>query len=130
MKFNDPYNPTADEIKIWANDKNSFEPEQDWDIIVNWLEYPDLILKLATEDNCPTQNYFIHILYVIIGDFVRSNRHRSEEIDVLFNKAKNYDHQNIKIWIERSRYIMKYPKKFKYGDWFSGNLSKNISRNI
>lgn len=130
MKFNDPYNPTADEIKMWAYNKNSFEPEQDWDVIVNWLGYPNLILKLAADDNCPTHNYFIHILYVIIGDYVRSNRSRSEEIDVLFNKAKKYDHQYIKIWIERSGYIIKYPGKLKYGDWFSGCLSKNISRNI
>ena len=126
MKFNNPYNSSFEEIEEWAFMPDAIEPEQNWDIIVNWLRYPDLILSLASEDICPRQGYFRHLLYVIVGQAVRgkfSNR-KMHEIDVLFDHAKEYHHPVIKKWKEDTAKIIKKPDQFEYNDWFSGKLAK------
>jgi len=127
MKFNNPYTPTYEEIIEWAYDIGSVEPEQDWDILVDWLVYPDLVLKLASDKNCPSQEYFLHILYVVVGQAVRgkfSNR-SILEIEVLFDHAKTVDNPNIRTWLGRSRELIKHPDKFKYDDWFAGKLARS-----
>ncbi len=126
MKFNDPHRPSYEEIVEWAYDTDSVEPEQDWDIIVNWLIYPDLILKLASDDSCPSQGYFRHILYVVVGQSVRGNFSTREkhEIEMLFDHAKSFNHTDIQKWKERSEDVIKNPENFVYDDWFAGKLAQ------
>ena len=124
--FNAPYNPSFEEIEEWAYTVDAIEPEQEWDIIVDWLRYPDLILRLASDDTCPTQGYFRHLLYVIVGQAVRGtfSTKKKHEIDVLFDHAKKYHHPDIQKWKENAANIFKKPDQFKYDDWFSGKLAK------
>ena len=54
MQFTDPYQPERDKLTSRAYDTHALQPVQDWDIIVDWLHYPQLLLDLAIQDNCPT----------------------------------------------------------------------------
>lgn len=126
MEFNDPYNPSFEEIKNWAYAYNVLEPVQDWDIIVNWLIYPDLILKLASDNKCPQQEYFQHILYVVVGQSVRGrlSSRNTLEIEIFLEHSEKFYHPFIKQWVQRTKDILEHPEKFDYDDWFSGRLAR------
>ncbi|GAB6098083.1 hypothetical protein JCM14469_43390 [Desulfatiferula olefinivorans] len=127
MQFNDPYNPSYEEIETWAYSYNVYEPVQDWDIIVNWLIYSDLILTLASDNKCPQQEYFQHILYVVVGQAVRGrlSSRNTMEIETLLEHSEKFYHPFIKQWKQRSKDILKHTEEFDYDDWFSGRLAKS-----
>ena len=58
----------------WAFNKNAMSPEQDFDLMVACdPDFRDIILELASNDQCPKQLFFLRCIYIIIGDAVRSN---------------------------------------------------------
>jgi hypothetical protein len=121
----DPYNPIEEDIRAWASNSDSIEPEQDWDLMLANIDRTDLYLELASDDGCPNADYFLSVLYLIVGDAVRTEfkTKNREEIEDLLNKAKKtYSKNCIHLWIQRSIELIKQPESFDYDDWCAGGL--------
>ncbi len=131
MTFDDPYKPTAPELRLWAyGGGGSTCPEQDWDIIVDWLIHADLVIQIAADDHCPRQSYFQHVLYVVVAQSVRDGSIRSnpKKLDTLLEAAKDTMHSIVQEWLADARILLKDTKASRkaiasgkgYNDWFSG----------
>jgi membrane dipeptidase len=123
----DPYCPAAEEIRAWAANPDALEPVQDWDICVDWLNCPDLILSLATDASCPKQSYFLHILYFLVGSAVRSRFQspRKLEIEILLDKGRGVDHPLVAEWLRKSEELLASPGLFDYELWCAGGLARH-----
>jgi hypothetical protein len=123
-----PYNPSAEDLRLWAYDEKALEPKQDWDIIISGLPYENQFMSFASDSECPKADYFLALLYLIVGDAVRT-RYRTkkkEEIEALLEKAKKqFPKHSIYLWTERSTVLLAHPDKFNYVDWCAGSLARN-----
>jgi len=83
----DPCNPQK---VIWAYDSKALCPVQDFNLAVADLSLAEVILDIASDDECPKQLLFLQCAYLIIGDAVRSNykTYRRYEIVSFRNKQK------------------------------------------
>jgi hypothetical protein len=123
----DPANPIADDIRHWAFDATAEEPIQDWDLILSTVAQTDLFLELAATNECPKADYFLAVLYLIVGDAVRTgyNTHSKGEINGLLKKAESsHSHRSIHLWTQRSRHLIAHPETFQYDDWCAGVLAR------
>jgi hypothetical protein len=122
MKMEDPWNPSAKEIEGWAFDAQSLEPEQDWDLALCWKREETLYLELASNEECPKRKYFVHILYLIVGDAVRAEYKNVPKpiIEGFVERGSQYSHPDIKTWAQRSKQLMKNPTLFNYEEWCAG----------
>ena len=121
-----PYDPTSEELREWAFDSEEAVPEQDWDIILSTIPYEDLFLELASDLECPKSVFFLSILYLLVGDAVRTDyRTKTKaEVETLLAKAERaYPRNWIFRWVQRSRDPMRSPETFRYDDWCAGFLA-------
>ncbi len=123
----DPWNPSVSEIEKWAFDPQSFEPVQDWDLALCWKREEKLYLDFAANERCPKRKYFLHILYLIVGDAVRGNFRNVPKpvIQGFIERGKGYPHPDIQAWMYRSTDLLKNPSLFNYDDWCAGKLAKS-----
>jgi hypothetical protein len=125
--MHDPFNPSPDEIREWAYDADAVEPCQDFDLILEWTQHEKAILECASDDRCPKQNFFLRVLYHIVGDAVRSNHHSKLRpiLEGFINRGDEYPHPKIQRWQKRSRELMKQPDRFEYEAWCAGGFVRN-----
>src|SRR5262245_32200531 len=122
--MHDPWNPMPDEVREWAYDAESLEPCQDWDLALCWAQHERAYLELASDEACPKRRYFLALLYLMVGDAVRSEfRHRPQPIiEGLIDRGNEYRHRDIKQWQARSRELLKHQGLFDYDEWCGGGL--------
>ena len=120
--FEDVVNPTPEEIRAWAFDPDALEPMQDWDLI---LECDELCLSLASDSRCPKRTYFLHILYLTVGDAVRTSfLSRSRDvIERLLAAGERSEEPAVRRWAERARGLIADPTRFNYPAWCGGDLA-------
>jgi hypothetical protein len=126
-----PYDPRAEDLSEWAYDPSAKEPVQDWDLTLAHIPYESLYMKFASSSDCPKQEYFLSLLYLIVGDAVRTQyQTRSrEDIERLLSEAdRNFPSYWIHLWLKRSRGLIAEPGKFRYDDWCFGNLARDHER--
>jgi hypothetical protein len=120
----DPWIPTQDEIVAWAGDPASQEPMEDWDLVV-LIQAPNArtYLQLAANDGCPKQEYFLHVLYLLVGDavFVFNGGGSLDipRLEVVIAQGDEYPHRDIVSWQIRSRELLRHPETFEYEAWCS-----------
>ena len=123
----DPGNPTTEDIRLWAYDPETTAPEQDWDIIISSdSELHSLFVRLADDDSCPKALFFLRVLYLIIGDSVRTkSRSLSKDAIAVFLAASvpNCTTPELQLWYNRSVDLLNNPAKFDYSDWCEGGLA-------
>jgi hypothetical protein len=120
----DPANPIRDEIKAWAFNEGAIEPMQDWDLMLASQREYDLYGELAADDACPNRDYFLRLLYLIVGDAVRTN-YRTESLDSVRQLLKHTTtHPKYRFHLLRSRAekLIREPETFSYDDWCGGAL--------
>lgn len=71
--FKDVYNPTLPEIRHWAYADQLF-PEQDWDLFLAHSDNLMLFLELASDDQCPTRNFFKYIICLYVAEDIKTER--------------------------------------------------------
>lgn len=121
--MNDRCNPTWDEIREWAFDADSFEPQQDWDLaLASDSRYIDGFIELATDPACPNRGYFLHLLYLMVGNEVRRHAPRAEA-ETIIERGDANDSAAIKTWQARSRALLAAPQTFDYNAWCLGGLA-------
>lgn len=126
----DPWQPTPDEIRAWAYDAHAAEPCQDWDLALAWSGHERALLECASDDTCPRQAYMLAVLYLIVGDAVRTgfqSRPRAV-IEGFLDFASAFCHPSIQLWQQRSRALLRDPSTFTYEAWCAGGLAREAGR--
>lgn len=125
----DPWNPSPHEIRSWAYDPDAVDPCQDWDLALSWLQDESVYLSLAADDRCPKRRFFLSLLYLMVGDAVRTGfRVKPKPIVMGFIQHGNsYPHPDIIAWQQRSRELIANPKAFEYDAWCGGQLAYAVS---
>jgi len=123
----DPWNPSVEDVLEWAYDPSSEDPCQDWDLALTWVGHQAEYIRLACDKNCPKREFFLHMLYLMVGDPVRSNyRSVSKEAVLAFIQQGRYtSDQDVQLWRERSLELLKKPDTFNYHDWCGGGLARS-----
>jgi len=122
-----PYNPVAEDIRSWAFDVGAEEPVQDWDLMLAHVAQDELFLELASDDACPKADYFLALLYLIVGDAVRTDYagRTKDRIEGLLKKGEaSFPKRCIYLWIRRSKDLLAHPESFRYDDWCAGLLAR------
>ncbi len=125
--FANTSHPTAGELRVWAYESGVFAPVEDWDLIISWLPYERLFLAFAADDRCPNAGFFLSLLYLIVGDAVRSGFTYKSKDDVmgLLNLAdREFPKGVIFLWVQRSRNLLEHPETLRYEDWCAGGLAR------
>ncbi|MFZ2103632.1 MAG: hypothetical protein WAU86_24020 [Oricola sp.] len=124
-ELRDPWNPTWTEVREWAYEHDADEPCQDWDLSLLWRGYEDLYLELAADDRCPKSQFFLSLLYLIVGDHIR----KGTDHETLFSlraflaKADAFNSKALQKWKDRSNELLRHPDKFNYQQWCAGGLA-------
>lgn len=122
----DPWNPTKDEIMEWAYDVGAEYPGQDWEIVaVAHLENAELLLNLASDENCPKRRWTLVNLYLVVGNEIRTKKYSDniEYFKKILIKASKIENLNIQKWVKRSHDLINHPEKFDYRAWCLGYLA-------
>jgi hypothetical protein len=125
--FSDPWNPSSTEVCAWAYDAAAEEPCQDWDLALSWAGHERDYLSFVADQNCPKRFYFLSILYLMIGDAVRSGFRVASESSVrgFLKLAENHSNQAVRRWHQRSLRLLKHPNEFDYEAWCGGGIARN-----
>lgn len=125
--FSDPWNPSSTEIQSWAYDATAHEPCQDWDLALSWAGHERDYLSFSADPHCPKQAFFLHVLYLMVGDAVRSRFGVAPESSVrgLLERSKAYPCKAIRLWHDRSLRLLKYPHEFDYETWCAGGFVRS-----
>jgi hypothetical protein len=122
------YDPTAEEISRWPYDPSADEPAQDWDLILSHCPYESLYMEFASSNDCPKQEYVLAVLYLIVGDAVRTRyRTRSrEDVERLLAEAEErFPSHWLHLWTKRARELIAGHQAFSYDDWCAGALARD-----
>jgi hypothetical protein len=122
----DPWNPSPDEIRAWAYSPGAIEPCQDWDLALSWCQHEKALLETASDDSCPNRRYMLGVLYLIVGDAVRTGfRSRPRPIiEGLIARAREYGHPDVREWGRRSLELLATSTDFDYDLWCGGRLAR------
>ncbi|AIK36403.1 MULTISPECIES: hypothetical protein [Bacillus] len=125
----DPWNPTTQEIIEWAYTEHAVFPEQDWDLSI-CDNAAEIILSIASDTNCPNQTFFLHCLYLLVGDAIRTrgNTYNIESLQNILQSATNSTNSDIFKWVERSRTLLAKPETFCYDLWCDGGFVYKIDK--
>lgn len=124
--FNDPWNPSSAEVRAWAYTPGAVEPCQDWDLALSWAGHEREYLELVADPACPNSEYFLRVLYLMVGDAVRSGfRTVSESVVRGFVElAADSRSQQLQLWRARALRLLKHPEEFEYEAWCGGGLTQ------
>ncbi len=125
--MHDPWNPSPDEIRAWAYDAEAIEPCEDFDLALQWNRHEKALFECASDANCPKQDFFLHLLYLIVGDAVRTGYRSTPRpiVEGFIRRGDEYQHSVIQVWQQRSHSLMKHPDRFDYESWCAGGFVRN-----
>ena len=120
------FNPSSTEVREWAYDASAVDPTEDFDLILAGVRHEKDYLDFASDPACPKRGYFVRILYLIVGDAVRSKYGTLPEpiLRGFLERAAEYRDPAIQLWRQRSLELMRDPKTFEYDAWCAGGLAK------
>jgi hypothetical protein len=120
-----PYNPTPEQIRAWAQTPDATEPIQDWDLLLLHEPHEALYLELAADWGCPARGYFLALLYRLVGDAVRTGfrtRSKAAVLDLL-ERSRAFRHPTLGQWRQRSRELLGNLDSFDFDAWCGGGLA-------
>jgi hypothetical protein len=119
----------ATDVMTWAFSKEDpCRPIEDWDIILAHGLDGEVLLRLASDQQCPKRDFFLHCLYILVGDYVRvllGGRWTPPSLDDLLVHAATSDNPTIRTWCQRSRNLIAHPETFDYDFWCNGGFARN-----
>jgi hypothetical protein len=123
-----PYRPRGEDIERWAFDSDAVPPIQDWDLILAQQPHGELYLRLACSTDCPQSQFFLSLLYLIVGNAVRSDYASKPryELEHFLNIAdRDFGSPELILWARRYRALIANPSLFNYTDWCCGALARS-----
>ena len=122
----DPFAPTDEEVREWAYGPSPImEPVQDFDLMLAMPLRLPLLLELASDSTCPSSDWFLHCLYLVVGDAVRSTFHTCprSQIETYVGLGAKSNSPLVQRWAERSVGLLARPETFSYELWCAGGLA-------
>ena len=100
----DPWNPTSAEVRAWAYTPGAMYPCEDWDLSLSWIGHERDYLEFASDSACPNREFFLHVLYLMVGDVVRTAYRNVPEpvLKGFIDLGKNADNEDLLLWHKRS----------------------------
>ena len=112
--FSDYLNPTYKELKLWMLDPESFEPGQDWDIIIAGENMLTTFTRLANYDG-PKREDIIHYLHVSTANAFNHDRNQIiEGIKLVPDSA----FPDLLDWKKNALFLLENPHSFREKEWF------------
>jgi hypothetical protein len=127
--FCDPWNPSSAEVRTWAYTAGAAAPCEDWDLSLLWARHERDYLEFAADPHCPNSDYFLHVLYFVVGHAVR-NEYRSVPEPVILgfiDLAANAKNHRLQCWRVRALRLLKRPDEFQYEAWCAGGFARDSS---
>jgi hypothetical protein len=125
MYFQDVWNPTDEEIKLWAYAEDKMH-EQDFELAVGTIERFPMICDFIRDPRYNKSLFFLSTLYVVVGDTIRSGSRNDKAILVLRNMLVQLDdvkkHEELSKWLSRSLRLIENPESYTYPYWGLGSL--------
>ena len=128
------YDPYPEEVEAWVADgKPTPWPEQDWDYFVSEGRNDDVIFKYANDAACPFSDFFLHCLYLIVGDFREwhaENTVRKERILRLLSRvdstcSSTWKNETVAILAGEAEFVLSYwIDHLYYDDIQAGQITK------
>jgi hypothetical protein len=125
VSFDNVSNPTAEEVRAWAY-SGDLAPEQDWDLVLAEVHLAPTLIELVADERCPGRDFPLRVLYLLVGDAVRSGyqQTRPEDLEPLFSEAERRGELGLTTWATRSRQLLEQPDRFDYAAWCDGGLAR------
>lgn len=120
--FRDPFNPTAEELRIWAYG-DYCEPVQDFDLFV--IGDPYLALSFAQDVDCPNKDYFYHALCIWVCDLLKATvkvgvENSTDYLPKWLSVAQDSRIEKITAMVEHAREVLRNPSTFDQSKWVEG----------
>jgi hypothetical protein len=123
----DPLDPTDAELRAWAQ-SGDLAPMEDWDLVIAEPERAPVLIELATSGPPESRRFFLHCLYLLVGDAVRSrfNTAPRDAIETALAAAepRAAESESIALWLARSRRLLEHQDEFEYDAWCGGGLAR------
>lgn len=125
VRFADPADPTAAEIRAWAA-CNDLEPMEDWDLVLADLRHADLLVELVADEDCRSRRYLLTALYALVGTAVRDGFAAvpQPDLEAVLAKGRATGTAWLRTWADRSARLIANPTEFDYALWCAGGLAK------
>ena len=122
----DPMDPDDAELRAWAWTPDAEEPCQDFDLMLANTGRDALFIEFAADDACPSRDWFLAVLYLMVGDAVRTGFATMTEpgVRALLARADGLASTRLRTWQRRSLQLMREPATFDYEDWCDGGLAR------
>ncbi|MCX2836141.1 hypothetical protein [Microbulbifer thermotolerans] len=117
----DVTNPSVEEIRLWAYSAKEW-PHEEWDLFLSWTREVDLFIELAADDKCPKQDFFLHMLYYIVGTtFSEPNKtDKLDRIKSYAEKGSGFNQAAIRDWRNNVSDLLNNRVKYNYDNWRGG----------
>jgi len=127
--FEDSWNPKADEVRAWGMDKKAPWPTQDFDLALAWTsrDVERACIELAANPRCPKQRFFLSVLYLMVGDAVRTTFGVASREDVvrLLDATRAWpEDARLDAFRKRSEELLEHPERFSYDLWCMGGHAR------
>ena len=120
----DPWNPSATEVREWAYGREPLEPCQEWHLVLSWTRHEDTYLELVNDPQCSSRTNMLDVLYLIVGNAVRNDSLPRPILAGFLEKAKTYNHPDIRPWRERSEALLQNPEELDFELWCAGGYAR------
>jgi hypothetical protein len=126
--FKDPWNPSSSEVRAWAYTAGVEQPCEDWDLALAWARHERDYLAFAQDPVCPQRDFFLHLLYFIVGDAVRKDFRTVAEPVVrgFVDRAADSASVRLQLWRRRALGLLARPQEFDYAAWCGGGLARAV----
>ena len=114
-------NPTSEEVRKWAYSEDDW-PHDEWDLFLSWTREVDLFIELATDNECPKKDFFLHMLYYLVGT-TYGEPEKSDKLDRIryySDKGVGIKHGAIRKWRKDIDDLLKQRVKYEYDNWRGG----------
>jgi hypothetical protein len=115
------------DVVAWAYSDDPWAPMQDWDLMLADPHDGEFLLRLASDPLCPKRDFFLHCLYILVGDYVRvlcAGVRTPVALDGLLKVAEANENLTIGTWLHRSRNLIAHPETFDYDFWCNGGFAR------
>ncbi len=113
----DPWNPTATDLRQWAAESDSLCPSEDWDLAVTGIGHEALFINLVEDKQCLKADFFLHCLYLWVYDTVRVSG-KTDELERMLQRGEASTKQALRIWARRSRALISNPRRADKDLWW------------
>lgn len=110
-------------IKKWAYLKSKPELKPEWDEQIATIENADILLTLASDQDCPRRVYILRCLYSLVGKSASKHVEADiRKINELLDTVQSSEDHVILNWVQRSRIILHDLRKYDYIEWCQGGF--------